>query len=160
MRKIILSSMSAAVLGAAALATAPVQAMPMAHLTGVSSGDDLVTAVQWRGRHWGGGPRYYGGGGYYGHRNNVGPAIGAGVLGLATGAIIGGALAQPRTYGPGYQTYYEPGYQTYYEPGYTGSVVQASPEQDVAYCMQRFKSYDPGSGTYLGYDGLRHPCPE
>jgi hypothetical protein len=29
----------------------------------------------------------------------------------------------------------------------------------VAYCSQRFKSYDPASGTYLGYDGLRHPCP-
>jgi hypothetical protein len=27
------------------------------------------------------------------------------------------------------------------------------------YCMQRFKSYDPRSGTYLGYDGARHPCP-
>ncbi|MGB8044731.1 MAG: BA14K family protein [Pseudolabrys sp.] len=25
--------------------------------------------------------------------------------------------------------------------------------------MQRFRSYDPGSGTYLGYDGYRHPCP-
>jgi len=23
---------------------------------------------------------------------------------------------------------------------------------------QRYKSYDPASGTYLGYDGLRHPC--
>lgn len=30
---------------------------------------------------------------------------------------------------------------------------------DVAYCMRRFKSYDPRSGTYLGFDGLRHPCP-
>jgi hypothetical protein len=29
----------------------------------------------------------------------------------------------------------------------------------VAYCSQRFRSYDPGSGTYLGYDGYRHPCP-
>jgi hypothetical protein len=29
----------------------------------------------------------------------------------------------------------------------------------IAYCMQRFKSYDPRSGTYLGYDGYRHPCP-
>jgi hypothetical protein len=29
----------------------------------------------------------------------------------------------------------------------------------VAYCSQRFRSYDPASGTYLGYDGLRHPCP-
>lgn len=29
----------------------------------------------------------------------------------------------------------------------------------VAYCSQRFRSYDPASGTYLGYDGYRHPCP-
>ena len=29
----------------------------------------------------------------------------------------------------------------------------------TAYCAQRFKSYDPASGTYLGYDGQRHPCP-
>ncbi|WP_341874514.1 BA14K family protein [Methylobacterium nodulans] len=29
----------------------------------------------------------------------------------------------------------------------------------VAACAQRFKSYDPKSGTYLGYDGRRHPCP-
>ena len=29
----------------------------------------------------------------------------------------------------------------------------------VAYCMQRFRSYDPASGTYLGYDGYRHSCP-
>ena len=27
------------------------------------------------------------------------------------------------------------------------------------YCASRFRSYDPTSGTYLGYDGLRHPCP-
>ncbi|HEY6859867.1 MAG TPA: BA14K family protein [Pseudolabrys sp.] len=25
--------------------------------------------------------------------------------------------------------------------------------------MQRLKSYDPGSGTYLGYDGHRHTYP-
>jgi hypothetical protein len=29
----------------------------------------------------------------------------------------------------------------------------------VRNCMQRFRSYDSGSGTYLGYDGNRHPCP-
>ena len=29
----------------------------------------------------------------------------------------------------------------------------------VGYCSQRYRSYDPGSGTYLGYDGYRHPCP-
>ena len=29
----------------------------------------------------------------------------------------------------------------------------------VAYCMRQFRSYDPYSMTYLGYDGRRHPCP-
>lgn len=29
----------------------------------------------------------------------------------------------------------------------------------VSYCSQRFRSYDPASGTYLGYDGYRHSCP-
>jgi BA14K-like protein len=29
----------------------------------------------------------------------------------------------------------------------------------VAYCTQTYKSYQPRSGTYLGYDGQRHPCP-
>ena len=27
-----------------------------------------------------------------------------------------------------------------------------------SYCAQRYRSYDPASGTYLGYDGQRHPC--
>jgi hypothetical protein len=27
-----------------------------------------------------------------------------------------------------------------------------------ASCEQRFKSYDPQSGTYLSLDGKRHPC--
>jgi BA14K-like protein len=68
--------------------------------------------------------------------------------GLIAGAIIGGALAAP--YGPGY---YGPGY-------YPPPVAYGPPPGDaIAYCMQRFKSYDPNSGTYLGYDGARHPCP-
>jgi hypothetical protein len=28
-----------------------------------------------------------------------------------------------------------------------------------AYCMRRYRSYDPESGTFLGFDGRRHPCP-
>jgi hypothetical protein len=31
--------------------------------------------------------------------------------------------------------------------------------KDVRYCAMRFKSYDPVTGTYLGYDGRLHPCP-
>jgi hypothetical protein len=31
--------------------------------------------------------------------------------------------------------------------------------QGNTYCAQRYRSYDPASGTFMGYDGQRHPCP-
>jgi hypothetical protein len=34
-----------------------------------------------------------------------------------------------------------------------------SDDADSSSCAQRYQSYDPASGTYLGDDGLRHPCP-
>jgi hypothetical protein len=78
---------------------------------------------------------------------------------LAAGAIIGGAVAASRPwYGYDYDTDYSPGYYSYgYAPGY--SDYGYAPDQDAAYCAQRFRSYDPASGTYLGFDGYRHPCP-
>lgn len=27
-----------------------------------------------------------------------------------------------------------------------------------SYCARRFRSYDPASGSFIGYDGLRHRC--
>jgi hypothetical protein len=53
-------------------------------------------------------------------------------------------------------------------PGYAGGPPGGAPpryaggppgEDPVAYCMQRFRSYDPKTGTYLGNDGQRHSCP-
>jgi hypothetical protein len=29
---------------------------------------------------------------------------------------------------------------------------------NAAFCAQRYRSYDPASGTFLGYDGRRHRC--
>jgi len=79
--------------------------------------------------------------------------FGAGLLG---GAIIGGALAapyyHPYYYGAPYYyppAAYGPGY--YPAPGYGGDTA--------GYCASRYRSYDPATGTFLGYDGLRHPCP-
>jgi hypothetical protein len=72
--------------------------------------------------------------------------LGAGLLG---GAIVGGALAAPYYYGEPY--YYPP---AAYGPGY-----YPAPGSDPSYCASRYRSYDPATGTYLGYDGLRHPCP-
>jgi hypothetical protein len=54
-------------------------------------------------------------------------------------------------------------------PGYAGGPPVGSPAEyaggpgypgdPVASCMQRFRSYDPKTGTYLGNDGQRHSCP-
>lgn len=42
-----------------------------------------------------------------------------------------------------------------------GAVIanQAQQNRSVDYCVRRFRSYDPRSGTYLGNDGYRHRCP-
>ncbi|MBR0837612.1 BA14K family protein [Bradyrhizobium manausense] len=84
---------------------------------------------------------------WYGHRGWGGGAF---VGGLAAGAIIGGAVAAPYYYGSPY----------YYGPGYPPPpAAYGPPEGDIQYCMQRYKSYNPNTGLYLGNDGRRHPCP-
>jgi hypothetical protein len=98
----------------------------------------------------------YAGGGYY-HQHRGGSFI----PGAVAGAVIGGALASQS-----YAYYDTPGYAPgYYDNGgyYDDSAVAVVPaptgDDSTAYCMQTYRSYDPTSGTYLGYDGMRHPCP-
>jgi len=43
-------------------------------------------------------------------------------------------------------------------PFRAGMVREANASMDGNSCAQRFRSYDPASGTYLGYDGRRHAC--
>lgn len=87
---------------------------------------------------WGGGPVYYGGGWgygygpYYGGWNGFGP-------GLATGIIVGAAVANTA-------------------PVYGGPVYVGAPANWIAYCSRKYRSFDPRTGTFLGYDGRRHPC--
>ena len=75
--------------------------------------------------------------------------------------MIGGAIAS-QSYGyyggPGY---YAPGYydDQYYDEGAVAVAPAPAGDDGVAYCMQTYRSYDPQSGTYLGNDGYRHPCP-
>jgi hypothetical protein len=88
----------------------------------------------------------------------LGPAVGLGIAGALIGGAIIGATQPYGAYG-----YYNGGYYGYPAPGYPAPgyvVAPAYPAGDaVGYCMQRFRSYDPSSGTYLGTDGYRHPCP-
>ena len=74
-------------------------------------------------------------------------------FGPSVGFAFGGGYGYPY-YDDDYAYSYAPDYygDGYYSQGYAGG-------DDVAYCQQRYRSYDPASGTYLGYDGLRHPCP-
>jgi hypothetical protein len=122
-----------------------------------------VAGPGWRGPG-GGGPGY--GYGRPGWGGGWGYGVGAAVVG---GAIIGGALAAPYYgYGPyyPYPYYAEPVYEDAPPPGayapppdVGGYGAPPAGGGDPGYCAQRFRSYDPQSGTYLGTDGLRYPCP-
>lgn len=80
-------------------------------------------------RHGRWGNPYWRNGGWY-YRDNTGAWIAAGIAGVALGAAAASAAQNAQ-----------------------------SEREAVAYCMQRYRSYDPRTGTYLGYDGYRHPCP-
>src|SRR5271156_255800 len=74
------------------------------------------------------------------------------------GALIGGAIATQN------QGYYYPdqNYPGYSDPGYVYSDAAPTAYNNggsVAYCEQTYRSSDPASGSYLGYDGFRHACP-
>jgi hypothetical protein len=164
MRQFVMAALATAAFGSASLvAGAPAQAQTnplgqaLARAQQVQTTADY-TQYGYRGpRRVYGGPRYYGGyggrryggyagpRGYYGrrpygyYRRDRGSAAAAGIAGLAAGALIGGAIASQQAQAA----------PTYVAPN----------QSAVAYCAQRYRSYDPASGTYLGYDGLRHPCP-
>jgi hypothetical protein len=97
--------------------------------------------------------RWHGGHGGWHHGGGWGGALG----GFAAGAIIGGALASGPYYGPGYAYDYDYGPDYAYAPGPV--VIERSGGGAEAYCEQRFRSYNPATGMYLGYDGEHHPCP-
>jgi hypothetical protein len=106
--------------------------------------------ARWRGPGWRGcGWRGCGWGWGYGWRRGwwvPGAVVGGVVVGSAIGAAAAGA------YPYGYPAY------AYPEQAYPGQAYPQDGDAE-AYCSQRYRSYDPASGTYLGYDGIRHPCP-
>ncbi len=113
---------------------------------------------------------------YWHHHNRDGWALGA--AGLATGLIVGSAIAsQPRYVEPG-PVYADPDYDappppyyyrppprridverdvSYYAPAPAYGLRPWSPPW-MRYCYDRYRSFDSRSGTYVGYDGMRHFC--
>jgi hypothetical protein len=102
--------------------------------------------------------------GWHGHGGfGLGGAIAAGVIGGAVAAATSpywapGYYGNPDyAYGPNYGYGY--GVYDYAPAPYVAAAPVVAGGGDAGYCEQRFRSYDPASGTYLGFDGLRHPCP-
>ncbi|MCF3640751.1 BA14K family protein [Rhizobium sp. TRM95111] len=100
----------------------------------------------------------------YRRHHNHGDAWAAGAVGLATGMIIGGAIANSgsRYYEPPpRRVYVEPEYypvrRVYREPIVVNSLEPWSPAW-YDYCSARYRSFNSQSGTYIGYDGLQHFC--
>jgi len=107
------------------------------------------------------------------HHNNGGEAAAAGIIGFAAGAILGGALSQPR-YGNGYydDRYYDDGYyaqpdvvyvqprRVYTQrrpPTYAYALEPWSPEW-YAYCESEYRSFEPSTGYYVTYGGKYRFC--
>jgi hypothetical protein len=105
--------------------------------------------------------------------HDVGALVAAGVLGLAVGALVAGAAQQPQWYDP-YDDPYADDYY-YYRPradhydyfppapvdrGRRTAYRGAEPwtPEWYAYCQARYRSFNPRTGTFRGYDGRNHFC--
>lgn len=84
-----------------------------------------------------------------------GDAVGAGLLGLGIGAIIGSALT-PQTV---YVTPPPPPPPYYYAP-YAPAAYGPPPWTPAwySYCASRYRSFNPNTGYFIGYDGIPRFC--
>ena len=91
---------------------------------------------------------------HHGWRGGWGPAaLAAGVIGGAVAAAtspLGGPRYYDYAWGPAYAY---PAYD--YVPAAPAVVVGGG---GVAWCEAHFRSYNPATGMYLGYDGVHHRC--
>ncbi|MEP6566107.1 MAG: BA14K family protein [Mesorhizobium sp.] len=100
------------------------------------------------------------------HHHN-GDALAAGVLGLAAGALIVGALNNPQP------SYYDPGYDDYDGYARPAPVRRYYAQRKVVYadryaepwtrawyeyCSDRYRTFNARSGTFTGNDGEQHFC--
>ena len=90
-------------------------------------------------------------------------AIIAGAAGFAVGTLFGNAISRPHYVPP--RAYYAP--RAHYAPRYAPRAVHVAPVTYkpapwtpawYSYCAQKYRSFDPRSGTFMGYDGHRHMC--
>jgi BA14K-like protein len=142
-----------------------------ANFSGRMSGGPSVgvrSGGNWSGGNWNGGNR-----GWNRPAASVAPSAFAGNRSFAfrDGRFHDGRRHFRCGFGPAFAFGYGAGYP--YDYGYYDDLYAYSDDTapdyaytdtyaaggDSASCAARFRSYDPASGTYLGYDGQRHPCP-
>ncbi len=92
--------------------------------------------------------------GYY--RRGLGVAAGVAVGTAAAGAYYGDSGYASGGYASG--AYASSAYDA--SGGYTLNGVYMSEADAVAYCAQRFRSYDIESRTFMAYSGERMSCPQ
>ena len=86
------------------------------------------------------------------HGHHHGNAAVAGIVGFGIGTLFGSALATPRYDAPAPRVYYAPAPVVG-----THGLVPWSAEW-YAYCDDRYRSFNPKTGYFLGYDGEYHFC--
>jgi hypothetical protein len=143
MRIKILAATAAAALMVGGLGTAPANAVPSVAVKQIGSTvkpvkNPYVQQIQDRRR----GHRHR-----HRHRdrwdNDWAPWVAGGLLGLGVYGLSQGLANDGYYYGGGGDYAYD------YEPSGGG----------YARCEATFRSFDPSSGTYVGYDGVRRMCP-
>ncbi len=86
-----------------------------------------------------------------------GDAVLAGVAGFAVGTLFGNAVAQPHYYAPA-PVYVAPPPPIVYQPVPVYYAPAPWTPDWYTYCGRKYQSFDPRSGTFLGFDGYRHIC--
>lgn len=71
------------------------------------------------------------------NNDDIGAAIGAGIIGLTIGAIIAGSAEKERSKRDRYDAEYE---------------------RWLDYCSRKYRSFDPETGTYRASNGRRYVC--
>jgi hypothetical protein len=158
--------MGAGAFGMLVLSPVPAVAMPLSHVQSgatssvmTSASANLLTPAQYRERRGYRSRRHYRGDRYgykyrhaprdrviyRQHRVDPGATIAAGIFGMAAGALVAGALAPPPVY-------------HYPHRVAPHRVAPRYSSADIAYCSRKYRSFDPASFTFLGYDGRRHYC--
>ncbi|HEY6631061.1 MAG TPA: BA14K family protein [Rhizobiaceae bacterium] len=127
-----------------AILSAAVAATTLAALPAANAGD----------RYWGRGDRHY-----HHYHSNSGDLAAAGILGLAAGALVVGLASQPEpVYANPYRGPRPRPIREYPETVYLGGALEPWSPEWYDYCYDRYRSFNPRSGTFMGYDGREHFC--